>query len=526
MSARRLRTAWITAFLLSAAVSTFTATPAQAITGQPVNDSFAFTAKLDIGGQRGCSGALVAPQWLVTAASCFAENPAQSTKVPAGAPQLKTTATIGRADLSRDTGTVADVVELVPRDDRDLVMAKLAKPVTGVTPASISLNQPIDGQDLWASGYGRTKTEWVPDRLHYAKFTLGPVKDATIGLTAKSEGAAICQGDTGGPVFRDIGGRYELVGVSSRSWQGGCLGMDEKETRTGAVSSRVDDIAGWIQATSSRDLLRGRNWTEAQHLVQGYFTGGSPGGSRHMDLFVVWKNGSASLFQGADHNNPKYPFSAEHRIAEKGWLTAVSVAGGNFTGSGSDGLVVRWRNGEVTWFSHVDQNGFSKEEQLRPANDTWVKRAKLMTVGKFTDNAQRDDLLVVWVNGSISMFTDLGTNGLKREVQLQEAKVGGTYVEQISSGDFTGKATNDLLVRWINGGASIYPGVTTAGGFTNEFRFREEKSPWRNTLSVTGGAFSANARPNDILVRWSDGNLSVYPAVDATGTHGEVELLK
>ncbi|MEU1372513.1 S1 family peptidase [Streptomyces triculaminicus] len=526
MPSRRPRTAWIAAFLLSAAVSTFIDAPAQAVSGQPVNDSFAFTAKLDIGGERACSGALVSPQWLVTAASCFAENPAQGAKVPAGAPKLKTTATIGRADLSRETGTVAEVTELVPRDDRDVVMAKLAKPITGVTPANVSLNAPVEGQDVWVSGYGRTKTEWVPDRLHYAKFTMGAVKPTTIDLTAKSEGAAICQGDTGGPAFRDIGGRYELVGVNSRSWQGGCLGTDEKETRTGAVDTRVDDLAGWIQTVSTRDTLRGRNWADAQHMVPGYFTGGSPGGSRHMDLFVVWKNGSASLFQGADNNDPKYPFSAEHKIAGSGWLTAVSVAGGNFTGSGADGLVVRWRSGEVTWFSHVDQNGFSKEEQLRPANDTWVKYAKLMTVGKFTDNAQRDDLLVVWVDGSISLFTDLGTNGLKREVQLQKAKVGGTYIEQISSGDFTGNSNSDLLVRWINGGASIFPDVTTAGGFSNEIRFREEKSPWRNSLSITGGAFSANDRPNDILVRWSDGNVSLYPAVDAAGTHGEVDLLK
>ncbi|MEV6674411.1 S1 family peptidase [Streptomyces sp. NPDC051162] len=514
---------------MTVAAGLLTGTPANAVVGDAAKDgSYQFTAKLDIGGQRSCSAALVGQQWLVTAASCFSDDPTQGFKLAAGAPKLKTTATIGRADLTRDSGTVVDVVELVPREDRDLVMAKLASPVAGITPARVGSNAPLQGEELWSAGFGRTKDEWVPDRLHYAKFTVGAVKDTTVSLTGKSEGAAVCQGDTGGPAFRDIGGRYELVDVNSRSWQGGCFGSDEKESRTSAVDTRVDDIAAWIQTTSSRDLLRGKTWTDAQHMVPGYFTGGSPGGSRHMDLFVAWKDGSASIFQGADHNNPKYPFTAEYKVAGSGWQYAVSVAGGNFTGSGADGLVVRWRTGEVTRFSHVDQNGFSKEEQLRPANDTWVKYAKLMTVGRYTANAQRDDLLVVWVDGSISLFSDIGANGLKQEKQLQKAMSAGTYIEQISAGEFTGKGTADLLVRWVNGSASIFPGVNSdpAKAFRDEIQIRDDKSAWKNTLSVTAGAFAANARPSDVLVRWSDGNLSLYPAVSASGTPPEVELLK
>ncbi|MGW1073410.1 S1 family peptidase [Streptomyces sp. NPDC002537] len=527
MSVIRARATGIGLLVSAVAAGLLAGAPANAVVGATAKDgSYTFTAKLDIGGQRSCSAALVEQQWLITAASCFADDPTQGFKVAAGAPKLKTTATVGRADLTRETGSVVDVVELVPREDRDLVMAKLAKPVAGIAPASLGSNAPINGEELWLTGYGRTKDEWVPDRLHYAKFTLGAVKDTTVSLAGKSDGAVVCQGDTGGPAFRDIGGRYELVGINSRSWQGGCFGADEKETRTDAVDTRVDDIATWIQTTSSRDLLRGKTWTDAQHMVPGYFTGGSPGGSRHMDLFVAWKDGSASIFQGADHNDPKYPFSAEYKVAGSGWQYAVSVAGGNFTGSGTDGLVVRWRTGEVTRFSHVDQNGFSKEEQLRPANDTWVKYAKLMTVGRYTANSLRDDLLVVWVDGSISLFEDLGTNGLKQEKQLQKAMQAGTYIEQISAGEFTGKETADLLIRWANGSASIFPGVNTTKAFHDEIQFRAANSAWRNTLSVTAGAFSANARPSDVLVRWSDGNVSLYPAVDANGTHEEKDLLK
>ncbi|MET8756241.1 VCBS repeat-containing protein, partial [Streptomyces sp. NPDC004667] len=38
----------------------------------------------------------------------------------------------------------------------------------------------------------------------------------------------------------------------SRSWQGGCLGTPTTETRTGAISTRTDDLTGWVKTTAYR----------------------------------------------------------------------------------------------------------------------------------------------------------------------------------------------------------------------------------------------------------------------------------
>ncbi|GHC64318.1 FG-GAP-like repeat-containing protein [Streptomyces cinnamoneus] len=251
MTAGRPRAAWVTGLLATAVTAgLLTASPANAIVGETAaKDSYAFTAKLDIGGKRSCSAALVERQWLITSASCFAEPAARDAKIAAGAPALRTTATIGRTDLSQGTGSVVDVVELVPREDRDLVMAKLARPVTGVTPVALATTAPAPGEELRKTGYGRTKDEWVPNTLHTAAFTVGTVNATSLGLAGKSAGAAVCQGDGGGPAFREAGGRIELVGVNSRAWRGGCLGTDAKETRTGAVDTRTDDLADWARQT-------------------------------------------------------------------------------------------------------------------------------------------------------------------------------------------------------------------------------------------------------------------------------------
>lgn len=77
MSVKRSRTAWTRGLVATgaAAAAVLTSAPAQAVEGATAKDSFQFTAKLDIGGERSCTAALVDEQWLITATSCFADNP-------------------------------------------------------------------------------------------------------------------------------------------------------------------------------------------------------------------------------------------------------------------------------------------------------------------------------------------------------------------------------------------------------------------------------------------------------------------
>ncbi|MFF4924676.1 trypsin-like serine protease [Kitasatospora sp. NPDC001261] len=221
--------------------------PAGAVVGDaPADGSYAYTVRLAIGDNvRVCTGALVDRYWVATAASCFSDDPAQPQALAAGAPKWKTTATVGRTDLATGAGVVTDVVELAPRQDRDLVLARLAVPVTGVAPLAVATTAPTAGQTLRVPGYGRTKTEWLPNRLHSGAFSLDTVSATGVGITGTG-GAAVCKGDTGAPAVREVNGKAELVAVASRSWQGGCLGVPAGETRTGAYSTRVDDLGAWI----------------------------------------------------------------------------------------------------------------------------------------------------------------------------------------------------------------------------------------------------------------------------------------
>ncbi|MCC2277220.1 hypothetical protein LKL35_17605 [Streptomyces sp. ET3-23] len=282
-----------------------------------------------------------------------------------------------------------------------------------------------------------------------------------------------------------------------------------------------------MQSVSSRTLLPRSNWKYAKHLASGYFTGDSANGKRRMDLFVVWEDGEATLFKGADNDDPKHPFSAEYQLEGKGsyWKSAVAVTAGRYTDSGSDGITVRWASGKLSTYTHVDEKGFRDEKALA-YSDSW-KNARLITSGRFTGNALRDDLLVLWEDGSTSMCTDTDVNGVKKETQLTRANPGFKDAVQISAGEFTGAKTADLLIRWKDGQTQVFPTGDTAGGHG-----RGQVTPvgyhWTHAAQITVGNFTKpGGRLNDILVRWDTTDLSYYPSVIANGDKptGEVQLV-
>ncbi len=227
--------------------------------------TYAYTAKITVGAHdRGCSAVLVDPEWLLTAASCFAEDPAASLAVPAGVPAKATTAVVGRSDLTGTQGAERRVVELVPRTDRDVVLARLSRPVTTVTPATFAGGAPAAGAELTFAGYGRTKTVWAPNQLHTGVYTVDSTAAASVNVTGKG-GVAACMGDAGGPVLS--GGT--LVGLTSRSSQGGCLGTDETQTSTAGVVARVDDLAAWVAQKAGATRITDFNGDAVEDIAVG-----------------------------------------------------------------------------------------------------------------------------------------------------------------------------------------------------------------------------------------------------------------
>ncbi|MCM4078072.1 S1 family peptidase [Paractinoplanes hotanensis] len=241
---RRVRAALFTASAL--VLTTASTGPALAVAGgaDTAEGALPFVARLDMGdSQRSCSGVLVSPQLVLTAASCFAGADGVATT---GAPPLTTTVTVGRTVPSGGAGgAVSGVGQVIRHPQRDLALARLEKAVTTVAPVAIAPSAPAAGDELILAGFGRTGTEWVPNRLKSAAFTVDTVTATGLAVTPTGSGG-ICKGDAGGPALRRSGDAYQLVGLHWKSNQAGCLGE-----ATGAplvTEARVDDVQDWVRA--------------------------------------------------------------------------------------------------------------------------------------------------------------------------------------------------------------------------------------------------------------------------------------
>lgn len=249
MSTFRTRTTWAAVLASALAAGTMSAPTGHALAGAATADpAHSFTAKISVADGPSCSGTLVNNTWLLTAASCFADPASGS--VPTGAPKRKSTAIIGRFDLRSTQGEERQIIHLVPRQDRDLVLARLSAPVYGIGRLRPATAAPSAGESLRITGFGRTRTTWVPNAPRTGTSTVTQVQPTSVQVS----GATVCKGDAGAPAVRSTDGRLELAGIVTRSTHAGCLGSEE--TRTGAEAVRVDDLGQWIKESTAATLTK------------------------------------------------------------------------------------------------------------------------------------------------------------------------------------------------------------------------------------------------------------------------------
>ena len=247
----------------------------EVVNGEPgVAGQFPFLAYVVVSGYA-CGGSFVSETKVVTAAHCFYDDKGNRLYDVTVGPAL------GTAKPSRSSRIDASSVEIHEdyrrdREDHDIAIVTLSRPVAGVATASIptrsqwtSLTE--GGDSVQTAGWGRTSSGGslasqfrtanltvVPDdkcATYSSTYTIGTVLYRGIGSRfhpdtmlcaggATSTGLPVdaCQGDSGGPLVAGS----TLVGIVS--WGDGCAGYynDDPIRLTPGVYTRLGAYLPWL----------------------------------------------------------------------------------------------------------------------------------------------------------------------------------------------------------------------------------------------------------------------------------------
>ena len=508
-----------------------------------------------------CTGTLVDRSWVLTAASCFAADPAT---LAAGAPAAPARVLFG-PDVANDktasgTGDLGvKVTHVEPAGNgQDAVLAKLETAVDDIAPMPIATTAPAAGQDLAFTGFGRTDSVWVPLASRTNTYPVTAVGAATV--TAAASGASLCLGDGGAPGVRNVDGTDTLVAVASQSTQTGCYGSGIPAGPASSIATRGDVIAGWVAATVQKGLDTtpvatadqalaqqivdtGRvSGTEALAQIQAYAEGFKRGhliGGQIRDCtidpvilsalkkVVVDQNFTITISSLNEYCTTATPSATSYHAKNSGGH-AVDISVVN--GVAATGNTAQDQALATAMFTALPASAGIGQVACRPAltvPNGWAQTEEDCTHNHFEyhgvpltpvkpsfdlNSDGNADVIGITSSNALYIYHGNGNGGWTTQTSVSS---GWASAKTIIHGDYNGDGKGDMMVVNTDGTLWYYQGDGALGFPTKALAARG----WDTKGLITGGIDFNGDKKADLVARESDGHLYAYPG-NGNGTFG------